>query len=300
MRLRKPIRNIYLDIPEWNNIHIDKAMSTYRIYVDSCGNTDGTDTDFTFELPYSIAIKEKSLAMMDVVCVPNSILTVTENLNDTIWLKETKSFDEFHIRFCKLVQGYYTVQTLRAAIEVALNTGTFLFHQYTVGFDERLQRHTFSNPFTISGESFTLYTAQSLKKPVPENYPDIVGPDYGAFRQVGLVEGGPVFCNPNTGPVTATGCPNLQANTQLFIRSSLGIPATSVGPLGNMSIARRVVLDAPLFGLCVDRHTTSWDSIAIPGHITISTISLSLCGYNMKPVDLQGQPWSCSITIFRE
>ena len=126
-----------------------------------------------------------------------------------------------------------------------------------------------------------------------------MGDSYGAFRQVGLVEGEPVFCNINTGPVTATGAPHLQANTQLFIKTDLGIPATSVGPLGNMSIARRVVLDAPQVALCVDRHTTSWDSIVIAGHTTISIISLALCGYDGNPVDLNGQPWSASITIFR-
>ena len=152
----------------------------------------------------------------------------------------------------------------------------------------------------MSGESFTLYTAQSLKKPVPTEYPDIVGDSYGAFRQMGLVDGGPVFANINTGPVTATGAPNLQANTQLFIKSDFGFPATSVGPLGNMSIARRVILDAPSMSLCVDRHTTSWDAIAVPPHTTIRTISLALCGYDGLPVDLNGQPWSCSITNFRE
>ena len=45
-------------------------MSTYRIYVGSRGKSDGADTDFTFELPYTIATKEKSLAMIDVACDP--------------------------------------------------------------------------------------------------------------------------------------------------------------------------------------------------------------------------------------
>ena len=138
-------------------------MSTYRIYVDSRERVTGTNTDFEISLPMSLAIKEKSLALIDVVCVPNSILTVTENKNDTIWLKETKSFDEFHIRFAKIPQGYYQIQTLKVAIQLALNTGSFLFGNYTVGYDERLARYTFSNPFTVSGESFTLYAAQTLK-----------------------------------------------------------------------------------------------------------------------------------------
>ena len=56
-------------------------MSTYRIYVDSRERQDPThNTNETFELalPSPITILEKSLAMIDVVCVPNSILTVTE------------------------------------------------------------------------------------------------------------------------------------------------------------------------------------------------------------------------------
>ena len=62
-------------------------MSTYRIYVDSREREDlanSSNTDFEIALPFSLSIVEKSLAMIDVVCVPNSILTVSENKNDTI------------------------------------------------------------------------------------------------------------------------------------------------------------------------------------------------------------------------
>ena len=275
-------------------------MSTYRIYVGSRERVEGADTNFTFELAYSISIKEKSLAVIDVVCVPNSILTVTENKNDTIWVRETRSFEETFYRIAKLQQGYYIVQTLRQAIQYALNNGRHLFADYKVEYDQRLARYLFSNPFIASCESFLLYTQESLNNRGTPGYPTIVGDDYGAFRQVGLVNGPAILCNSNTGLVSASDVPNLQANTQLFIKTSLGIHATSVGPLGNMSIARRVVFDAPLFGLCVDRHTTSWASIAIPGHTTVSTLIMNLCGYDCNPVDLQGQPWSASITFVRE
>ena len=147
-----------------------------------------------------------------------------------------------------MVPGYYTVQTLRQAIQDALNNGSHLFADYKVEYDQRLARYVFSNPFTVSGESFLLYTQESLNTEAPMGYPTIVGDDYGAFRQAGLVNGPAILCNINTGPVSASDVPNLQANTQLFIKSSLGIPATSVGPLGNCSIARRVVLDAPVSG----------------------------------------------------
>ena len=58
------------------------------IYVDSRERKSGTETNFEFQLPYSIATKEKSLALIDVVCVPNTLLTVQEGKNDTIWLRE--------------------------------------------------------------------------------------------------------------------------------------------------------------------------------------------------------------------
>ena len=67
-----------------------------------------------------------------------------------------------------------------------------------------------------------------------------------------------------------------------------------------MSIARRVVVDSTQFAVAVDRHTTSWDAIAIPGHTTTITSSLALRGYDGLPVDLYGQPRSCNIKIVWE
>ena len=62
---------------------------TYRIYVDSRERRSGTATDFEYALPYSLSIKEQSLAMVGVVVVPNSIKTVTAGVNDMIYLKGT-------------------------------------------------------------------------------------------------------------------------------------------------------------------------------------------------------------------
>ena len=101
-------------------------------------------------------------------------------------------------------------------------------------------------------------------------------------------------------PGTSPGAPNLQYAQQLFIKTDLGTSAQSVGPKGNMSISRRVVVDVPTFGLIVDRHSTSWDSFQIPGNTTISSFTVQLCDYNGNVVDLNGQNWSFSISIFRE
>ena len=52
-------------------------MSTYRIYVDSRDRQPGgRPEDFTYALPYTLNITEKSLANIDCVCLQNSMQTV--------------------------------------------------------------------------------------------------------------------------------------------------------------------------------------------------------------------------------
>ena len=70
-------------------------MSTYRIYVDSMEREDranSSDSDFVFALPTPINITTQSLANVDVVCLQNSIRTVTAGVNDSIFIYETSSF----------------------------------------------------------------------------------------------------------------------------------------------------------------------------------------------------------------
>ena len=63
-------------------------MSTYRIYVDSREHKSGTATQLEYALPYTLNIRDRSLAMIDVVCVPNSLLTVQSGRNSMIYVKE--------------------------------------------------------------------------------------------------------------------------------------------------------------------------------------------------------------------
>ena len=95
-----------------------KRMSTYRIYLDSRERKSGTATDFEYALPYTLSIRERSLAMVDVVVVPNSIKTVGAK-NNMIYVRETMTVGgtvEVAIRYPTIPEGYYTVETLRVAI----------------------------------------------------------------------------------------------------------------------------------------------------------------------------------------
>ena len=199
-------------------------------------------------------------------------------------------------------EGYYTIETLRLAIQDALSgPDRFLPGAYVVTYNELTARFEFSNDATRFNDALAIYTKESLEDPnKPASLPDIIDGN-GAWRLLGLEEGSSIFAT-NSSPVAiANAAPNLQANTQLFIKSSdLGQTAQSVGPGGNQSVVRRVIMGAATFGLCIDKHATSWGSIQIPGNTTISTFTMALCGFDGEPVDLNGQNWSCPISIFRE
>ena len=84
-----------------------------------------------------------------------------------------------------------------------------------------------------------------------------------------------------------------------FMKTSLGISGRTVGAKGNMSISRRVIMDQPTGSLVVDRHATSWDSFQISAGTLISTFTVLLTDDENRTIDLNGQDWSFSITIFR-
>ena len=280
-------------------------MSTYRIYVDSRDRQPGgKPEEFTYALPYSLNIIEKSLANIDAVVIPNSIPTVIEGVNDTIYMRENDPLETVWFREPKIAPGYYTtLDSLKQAIQEALNNGTHMAGTYTVTYDERLARFKFSNSAQRLNWYFVIFSQETQLRAEDVNITTIPRPPGpGAWRLLGMVNN-PTLVAKGSDPVVAevaSGSPILQFATQLFIKTSLGIAGRSVGAKGNMSISRRVIMDQPTLSLVVDRHATSWDSFQISAKSLISTFTVALTDYNNNVIDLNGNEWSFSITIFRE
>ena len=176
--------------------------------------------------------------------------------------------------------------------------------QYTCEFNERLGRYQFSNTAQRFGYSFKILSRERMLYAIENEdvYVDIQENGNGAWRLLGCLTGPNISAAGGDPviPAIASNAPNLQYATQLFIKTSLGISGRSVGAKGDMSISRRVILEAPQFALNVDRHATSWDSFQISAGTLISTFTVTLTDYNNNVIDLNGQDWSFSITIFRE
>ena len=284
-------------------------MSTYRIYVDSRDRQSGTAEDFTYALPYTVNITEKSLANIDAVVIPNSIQTVIPGVNDIIYFRENSSENVWQ-RIARLNPGYYNIESLATEIARAMTAVSFMppvgeNAGYNVHYNAQLGRYEFNNPAQRFGFFFLIYSKETQEIGAKNNIstiPRIIENGNGAWRLLGLMTG-PDVTVPGNGdelPGFAPNAPMLQYATQLFLKTSLGISGRSVGAKGNMSISRRVILEAPQFALNVDRHATSWDSFQISAGTLISTFTVTLTDYNNNVIDLNGQDWSFSITIFRE
>ena len=143
-----------------------KRMSTCRIYLDSRERKSGTAADFVYALPYTLSIRERSLAMVDVVVVPNSIKTVGKK-NSYIYVKEMWTVggtSEELNRIVQLPEGYYTVEGLAGAIQAALNgSDKLLPGAYAVEYDPLIARYVFTNDATRFNDSFAIYTKESLE-----------------------------------------------------------------------------------------------------------------------------------------
>ena len=183
-----------------------------------------------------------------------------------------------------------------------MNEVTHFPQPYEVTYNSRIGRYEFRNTSQRFGFATIIYSeeTQEIGANIP-TIPDIIENGNGAWRLLGLMTGPDVrlLGDQDEIPGVSPGAPNLQYATQLFIKTSLGISGRTVGPKGNMSVSRRVIIDQPPFSLVVDRHATSWDSFQIAANSLISTFTVTLTDYNNNIIDLNGQDWSFSITIFR-
>ena len=141
-------------------------MSTYRIYVDSRDRQSGSAEDFTYALPYTLNITEKSLANIDAVVIPNSIQTVIPGKNDLIYFRENSSLDQVQQKIARLNPGYYNTDTLAKEIARAMTEVSFLppvgtNAGYNVNYNSRLGRYEIFNPAQRFGYYFLIYSKET-------------------------------------------------------------------------------------------------------------------------------------------
>ena len=149
-----------------------------KVYCDSRKRVQGTDTDFVFQLPQTLDLKE-GIAHVDTVLCPNTFFSVRQGENDRLYLRETFSGTATH-RIATIEPGQYDGATLAAATAVALNAGTTLVDvspAYTVDFNAttgRLQVLTTSanpNEFVILPRGLLQLDLDAVWNKAPDSPP---------------------------------------------------------------------------------------------------------------------------------
>ena len=91
---------------------------------------------------------------------------------------------------------------------------------------------------------------------------------------------------------------NVMAHHTIFINSSLGMHNDSIGPMGQTTIARKVVIDQPPGGTVNDYHSSLVDFVSVPAG-EIHQISFRLTDWRGQDVDMDAA-WSLSINFVPE
>ena len=108
------------------------------------------------------------------------------------------------------------------------------------------------------------------------------------------------YASPSQTDLTADSAPNLIQYHNLFIHSpDLALGDQVRGPKNQLTIVRRVVMQAPKDEINVDKHGTAFDTVRV-GIGSLSSLRFELRSYDGEIVDLQGHPWSFSITMYPE
>ena len=163
-----------------------------RLYIDSRDRVSGDSSEFVYQTPLQVDIKQESIAILDCVLIPVSWYVVEEGVNDRIYVIEI-NFSGQGNRIAIIPPGHYAdVYAMAAGIQEALNTGgRAVISPYTVTFNRNLGRFQVGNPWTGGDEGCYIATEWTLQYSLDPLERWGVSRDNlrGAFRQIGMVTG---------------------------------------------------------------------------------------------------------------
>jgi hypothetical protein len=270
----------------------------WKLYVTSAKRQAGarrdTDTDFAISLPYPITVRGK--CYIDTVLVANSFYTIRAGDNDRIYLDELAAQTK---RVATIAPGQYNVYGLRDALVTALNNSKAITGQFRCTYDAATNRLKVDIVNPAATDEFRIYPEAYLKAnwTAWSGTTSLTQDDRKSANAPCGFFGTALLAGTNTVAVTAPQAPNVQAYSQLFIRSNLGGGSQqSLGANGETDIIRRVIVgNVPQNGIIVDIHSQSHDFITIHGSPEYSQFWFQFCDIDGKTVDTHGLPVSFSI-----
>jgi len=191
-------------------------------------------------------------------------------------------------RRIELTKGSYTFDSIATELQNQLNTGSDL-PTYAVSPSVVKGRLSLANSSVLK---FHIYPNQFLEKN-SYSFPGYTAPFYPSDAVLGF--SGHSILSGNA--VTAASHVNVQAYHSLFINSTLGSHSDSLGPIGQSTIARKVVIDQPPGNFVHDFHSLPFDFIRIEKQ-SISSIRFRVTDWQGQTVEMSD--WSLSVVLVPE
>ena len=240
-----------------------------RIFIDSSFRTSGTHHgDFEVILPWSFEVPEGFSIVIDNFSCPHEFGCIHDGIdrtNHTLCYSEMELNGSKHKRTAVIPSQHYDAVTLAAALEVALNSGSFMASPgYSVSFDEAKGRLNI-----VGTQPFKIWTTNMLRNGCAEDEHFSTNPitdDCGAV--IGFSEGQTFFAYAST----SFDFVDTQAIKNIYLASNLG-SYSSMGCRGERDIIRKIPVDVPYGGMI--QHSGNYDHIDCAGE-TLSSLRFSL------------------------
>ncbi len=259
-----------------------------------------THSDFSYQLAAPIEVPQ-SKAFVDQVHIPNEFPTI-HAAKQYMYIAECDvNMTVTYRKVALTANTSYDGLSLAAEITTKLNVGTTLAaNSYTCTFDTPTRRLTIANS-TPAPSTFSIWPAEYLK--IATWNPGNHTPGAGAYVEhddcydvIGFT-GSAGITGAQTS-VVGQGHINITPYHTLYIHSSLGTQADSVGPMGSSSVIRTVCLDQPIGRYVHDRNSLPFDYVSVAKGM-IRQLDFKLTDWRGRAVPLTNS-WSFSLIFVPE
>jgi hypothetical protein len=245
-----------------------------KLYIDSRYRSNGSHSDFTFQLAQSIEVPAGMVAIIDTVSVPNVFQTIDSTRN-----KLYVDIFQHPPQVVTLTTGMYNGVTLATELQAQLNAmgiGT-----YTVGYSSP----TGQLNVLATGVGYATFSERSVLRPF--DCLEVIG----ALDNKIVITDGIQLTLPHHVDVAST--------RVLYLCSSNLGHYSSLGPRGESDILRAIYVDASNGSYIVDRIANPFEFIQCEGQ-QLQSMRFSLRDGNGQLVDMRGRSIAFSIILLQK
>ncbi len=277
-----------------------------RVYVDSrFRDAGGNDNDFWYTLNQSLQIPESTVALIDSVHIANVIPTIIADRNDRLYFREIAAGPTITDRWVVLAEGNYDAMELAVEVAAKLNGVSVLTGTYTVTYSQSRGTLTFSNS-AASPATFALWSRKELQAGAASgspswpawlggaSYPLSTGDLKDACEVIGHVAGETKDTAAGQTFETPEWILLFPIRTLYLHSDNLGVPMSSIGPRGQTSIIRSIIVNASYGHYINSDLSHPWDHLDVSGQ-QLSSLQFSLRDVNGALIPLHGRPINFSL-----